>query len=85
MDVSEYICCLEVENEQELDYYAWMADFLGLPYSTFHEPDLGDEMTAVAFAPYEVTSHLMADLGLALRGSYEPARAALGGRQVSKT
>lgn len=80
MDVSEYICCLEVENEQELEHYAWMADFLGLPNSRFHEPDLGDEMTAVAFAPYEATSHIMADLGLALRGSYEPASVALGGR-----
>jgi hypothetical protein len=71
MDVSEYICCLSVRNEAELLAYQEAAENMGIPVSEFREPDIGDELTAIALAPYELTRNLCADLPLALRNAVE--------------
>ena len=42
---------LGVGNEQELQDWAERLTWRGLSYSMFREPDIGDQMTALACAP----------------------------------
>ncbi len=40
-----------VKNEQELSRLAEYLDFKGIKYTGFREPDIGDQLTAIATEP----------------------------------
>lgn len=68
-EVSNYICCLSVDDEDALEQLAAKAEQRGIPTSRFFEPDLGDELTAIALAPFESTRALCKGLPLALKSA----------------
>lgn len=64
---SNTLALLVVEDEQALGRLLQRAGAHGIPYAEFHEPDRGNEMTAVALAPGEASRRLCRGLSLALR------------------
>lgn len=46
---SNYLAFLTVANEEELEKLIRKAEAKGIKHSIFREPDIGDEITAVAF------------------------------------
>lgn len=67
MNVSEHICCVEVDTLTELESYVDLAEVYDVAHSTFHEPDMFDELTAVALEASDEARHLCQ--GLRLTGS----------------
>jgi hypothetical protein len=55
---SNYLALLTVADEYELDKLIYKAEMLGIKYTVFREPDLGNEMTAVAFEPSDKSRKL---------------------------
>lgn len=64
-EVSQYMAVLSVPDEDTLLNFARRADRRGILTSAFVEPDLNDEVTAVAFAPGDRSKRLLANLKLA--------------------
>jgi hypothetical protein len=58
---------LSVENEQKLLHYLEKIKFYELKYSMFFEPDIGNQLTAIAIEPSEQTQKLTSNLPLALK------------------
>ena len=63
---SNFLIILSVESEDELHLLAGAAQDIGLPVTKFTEPDIGDELTAIAIAPSPQTVELTSSLPLAL-------------------
>lgn len=64
---SQYLVVLAAPSEHALRALSAKAMQRGLPHSTWTEPDLGDEATAIAFAPGEAARRLCSSLPLAMR------------------
>lgn len=64
---SNYICVLQVENEETLDALMDKAWYSNIKYSCFSESDRNGEHTAAAFEPGEAAKELCKDLQLALK------------------
>lgn len=64
-EVSQYMAVLSVPNETTLLKFMGKAMERGITVSAFVEPDLNDEVTAVAFAPGNHSRKLLANLRLA--------------------
>lgn len=64
---SEYICCLSVPSESILNGFRSVAVIHRIPHSAFYEPDINDQLTAVAFAPSKTTRLMLKGLPLALK------------------
>lgn len=64
-DASNHVALLAVSSEGDLFALADKAWFGKLAYSTFHEPDINDEMTAVVIEP--AGARLCKDVELALK------------------
>jgi peptidyl-tRNA hydrolase len=62
---SNNLVVLEVNNKEELAKLAYDATVLGIDVSLFKEPDLDDELTAIALAPE--AKGLLSNLRLALK------------------
>ncbi len=62
---SNNLACLAVPDEDGLKRLCRLAEREGISHSRFHEPDLGDSLTAITLAP-EATG-LVGSLPLALR------------------
>ena len=56
--VSNYLVFLTVEDENGLDKLITKASLLGIKYTVFREPDMGNQITAVAFEPGEASRKL---------------------------
>lgn len=65
---SNYIVCLEIDNEDKLKALLDEAKQLGIKVAPFHEPDLDNQLTAVTFEPGDSSKRLLRKLPLALRG-----------------
>ena len=39
---------LNVPNEEHLKYWCTKLDYKGISYTSFHEPDIGNQMTSIA-------------------------------------
>lgn len=63
---SNYICVLQVANEEELLDLMDQAFYRGIKLAYFCEPDLDQKHTAVALEPSEATKELCKPLKLAL-------------------
>lgn len=64
---SNYLGFLSVSNEQELLCLAERAATLGIEHSIFREPDVDNQVTAIAIAPGNRSKKLCSDLKLALK------------------
>jgi peptidyl-tRNA hydrolase len=65
---SNYLGFLSVTNENELTQLIDKATALGIKFSTFREPDIDDQITAIALEPGSLSKKLCSSLKLALRG-----------------
>ncbi len=64
---SNYLGFLSVSNEVELLCLAERAAMLGIEYSVFREPDVDNQVTAIAIAPGNKSKKLCSNLKLALK------------------
>ncbi len=64
---SNYLAFLSVKNEQELIDLIIKAEEKGIIFSIFREPDIGNQITAIALAPGTKTKKLLNRLPLALK------------------
>ena len=55
---SNYLALLTVSNEQELIKLVTKAILLGIKHTIFREPDLDNQITAVAFEPSDMSKKL---------------------------
>lgn len=67
-DKSNYLGLLSVANEAELLVLTERAQQQDIKVSIFREPDIGDQITAIALAPGADTKKLCGKLQLALKG-----------------
>ena len=65
-DTSNHLALLSVRDEGALRGLASRASIHRIRHTGFHEPDLGDTLTAVAFEPGRASRRLLRDLELAL-------------------
>lgn len=64
---SNYLGFLSVTNEEELLRLAEKAASLGIECSIFREPDIDNQVTAIAIAPGTKSKKLCSNLNLALK------------------
>ena len=63
---SNYIVLLSVENEEALENLIAIASIKNVRLAIFREPDIGNQITAIAFEPGEQSRRLCSRLKLAL-------------------
>jgi peptidyl-tRNA hydrolase len=63
-ETSNTVVCLEAESTEELQQLVLTAAEKSIVHAPFYEPDLNNELTAVAFAPGETSRELLAHLPL---------------------
>lgn len=63
---SNYLIMLQVKDEEELLDFLYRANSLGIKTVGFNEPDIGNELTAIALEPGEQSRLLCSGLRLAL-------------------
>lgn len=68
---SNYIALLSVADEESLREILDVAWYRQIRHSTFCEPDIGNEITAIALEPCAESIELCKDLPLALRSIHE--------------
>jgi len=61
---SKYLVQVTVPSKNDLEAFRDTLDFHGLKYYAFHEPDLGDELTALCIEPNPLTLKLIKKLKL---------------------
>ena len=61
---SNYLVQLEVKDEGELKDLIRKCERLNLYYTVFREPDIGDEITAIAIEPSPLSEKLVKNLPL---------------------
>ena len=64
---SNYLIILSVENEEQLLLFIEKFKYFDIKTTIFREPDIGNEITAIAAEPGEKTKKLTAKLPLALK------------------
>ncbi|CAB4197008.1 Peptidyl-tRNA hydrolase, PTH2 [uncultured Caudovirales phage] len=67
MNNSNYICLLSANNEHELNMLLEKANLHNIKLSVFREPDIYNQITAIALAPGVKSKKLCNNLKLALR------------------
>lgn len=63
---SNYLALLSVSNEQELIALINKASSHGLRFSVFREPDINNEITAIALEPSRISKKMCSNIPLAL-------------------
>lgn len=71
---SNYLVCLSAPDLKSLTAIRDGALALGLAVSSFYEPDLNNELTAIAVAPSDAARKLLSRLPLALKKAIEHGR-----------
>ena len=66
-DKAKYLVHLYARDEQHLKDLIFKAECRNIKHSIFREPDIGNEITAVAFEPSREAGKLLSNLPLALR------------------
>ena len=61
---SNYLALLTVANEEELYKLSEKADSRGIKYTIFREPDINNEITAIAFEPSDSSRRLTSSFPL---------------------
>lgn len=70
-NISKYLVFLSVENKQELLDLVETLDQKGIVMSKFHEPDLDNDLTAIAIEPSPTARRLVSSLPLMLKNAIE--------------
>lgn len=85
-NTSNTVVCLEAESTEELKELVRAAAEKSIIHAPFYEPDLDNELTAVAFAPGETTRELLAHLPLVGRrkASTEAQKREFSARQARR-
>lgn len=65
MNISDHICVLHIDNEEELQKLLYKANSKRIVSSTFNEPDLDNSLTAICFEPGIKSKSLCKNLKLA--------------------
>lgn len=75
---SDFLALLSVRDEDALVLLAHCLKVKGVKHSKFYEPDIGNELTAIAMEPSDEAEKLTEKLPLALKEycSLEPQKAA---------
>lgn len=66
-DVSQHIGFLSVEDQAALERLCSRLTSLGIAFSTFHEPDMGGALTAIAVEPTPEATRRLSSLPLAMK------------------
>jgi len=66
-DKSNYICALSVKNEAELESLIKKLHKKNIIHASFYEPDLGNQLTAVAIEPGTNSKKVCSSYPLALK------------------
>lgn len=61
---SNYLVQLEVKNENQLRLLIRKCQQLDLAYTVFREPDIGNQITAIAIEPSPITQKLVSKIPL---------------------
>lgn len=61
---SNYLIFLSVESEHRLERLASKAESKGILITRFHEPDINNELTAVAFEPSDKSKRILSNVKL---------------------
>lgn len=61
---SNYLIFLSVKDESSLENLIRKAESRGIIFTPFNEPDINDELTAVAFEPSDKSKKLLGNLPL---------------------
>lgn len=64
---SNYLVCLSANNESDLIKYISKAKERNIKFCAFYEPDINNQLTAVAFEPTSESKKLCSNLSLALK------------------
>ncbi len=64
---SNYLCLLAVSNEEELQRLIGQATLHNIRFSVFREPDIDNQIAAIALAPHPKSKKLCSNLRLALK------------------
>ncbi len=64
---SNYIACLSAKNEQELESLIVRLEQKNIKYAIFREPDLDNQLTAIAIEPGEASRKSCSSFPLALK------------------
>jgi hypothetical protein len=54
---SNYLCCLCVDKEEELSRLILKLTLYNIKFSVFREPDIGNQITAIAVEPISKEKH----------------------------
>lgn len=65
---SNYLACLAAKDEPDLFKLISKLEQREIPHKIFREPDIDDQVTAVAIAPGELSRKLTSNYPLALKG-----------------
>ena len=63
---SNYLCLLSVDNENELLLLITKLSKANIRFSLFREPDIGNQITAIAVEPGKHSKRICSSLSLAL-------------------
>lgn len=66
-DISKYLVFLSVKNQDELIELTKKLSQNGILFSKFYEPDLEDELTAVALEPSNMSRKIVSNIPLMLK------------------
>ena len=64
---SKYLIFLSVENEEKLQKLLTKIQIRSIKYSTFFEPDIGNQLTAICIEPGQESQKLTSNLPLTLK------------------
>ena len=64
---SKYLVFLSVENEEALQRLLTKIQIRDIKHSTFFEPDIGNQLTAICIEPGQTSEKLVSNLPLALK------------------
>jgi peptidyl-tRNA hydrolase len=67
-NISKYLVFLTVKNQKELIELSNKLSWRGVLFSEFHEPDLNNELTAIAIEPSSKSCKLVSSMPLLLKG-----------------
>lgn len=68
---SNYLVLLEVKNERQLKQLIQRCEELQLYYTVFREPDIGNQITAVAIEPSDITRKLVSKIPLLFKSKID--------------
>ena len=65
--ISKYLVCVSVKDEDELKKLASKCEARDLRFFVFKEPDIDNQITAIAIEPSDITQKLISNFPLTLK------------------